>query len=70
MRLANYDGRSSIAVTSADGSDHVVDVESASRGALPSDPMVLSNLANHGALAGIAGAARGWRSIHRASPCS
>ncbi len=57
MRLANYDGRSSIAVMSADGSDHVVDVESASRGALPSDPMVLSDLANHGALAGIAGAA-------------
>jgi len=57
MRLANYDGRSSIAVTSADGSDHAIDVESASRGELSSDPMVLSDLANHASLADIVGRA-------------
>ena len=57
MRLANYDGRSAIAVTSADGSDHAIDVESASGRALSSDPMVLADLANHASLADIAGAA-------------
>ena len=54
MRLANYDGRSSIAVVSSDGRDHVIDVESASNGALTSDPMVLCDLANHDSLADIA----------------
>jgi hypothetical protein len=42
MRLANLDGRAVIAL---DG--HAVDVEQASGGALRSDPMLLSELANH-----------------------
>ena len=49
MRLANHDGRATIVV---DG--HAVDVEQASGGALGSDPMVLSDLANHAALRAIA----------------
>jgi 2,4-didehydro-3-deoxy-L-rhamnonate hydrolase len=57
MRLANYDGRSSIAVVSSDGRDHVIDVESASNGVLTPDPMVLCDLANHDSLADIAAAA-------------
>jgi len=56
MRLANYEGRSSIAVVSSDGRDHVIDVESASNGGLAPDPMVLCDLANHDSLAGIAAA--------------
>ena len=54
MRLANYDGRSSIALVSTAGSDHVVDVETASNGELASDPMVLCDLANHPSLAALA----------------
>ncbi|HEX6656581.1 MAG TPA: fumarylacetoacetate hydrolase family protein [Ilumatobacter sp.] len=57
MRLANYDGRSSIAVSSTDGSDRVIDVQSATDGVLSSDPMLLSDLANHGSLADIASTA-------------
>lgn len=45
MRLANYGGRASIIVD-----EKVVDVEKASGGSLGSDPMLLSDLANHGAL--------------------
>ena len=49
MILANVGGRASIIV---DG--HAVDVEQASGGALGSDPMVLSDLANHDALRALA----------------
>ena len=49
MILANVGGRASVIV---DG--HAVDVEQASSGALPSDPMVLSDLANHDALRALA----------------
>ncbi len=42
MRLANYKGRAAIVVRG-----HVVDVEHATGGQLGSDPMVLSDLANH-----------------------
>lgn len=49
MRLANYAGRASIIVD-----NHVIDVERASSAALPSDPMVLSNLAHHPALRDLA----------------
>lgn len=52
MRLANLDGR---AVIVLDG--RAVDVEQASDGRLSSDPMVLSDLANHDALRAIAAAA-------------
>ena len=52
MILANVGGRASVIV---DG--HVVDVEQASDGALVSDPMVLSDLANHDALRALAAAA-------------
>jgi 2,4-diketo-3-deoxy-L-fuconate hydrolase len=48
MRLANYAGRATIVV---DG--HAVDVEQASDGQLGSDPMLLSDLANHEALRAI-----------------
>ena len=54
MRLANYDGRSSIALSSTAGTDHVIDVESASDGELSADPMVLSALDNHRTLAALA----------------
>ena len=54
MRLANYEGRSSIVVSSPAGTDHVIDVETASTGELAADPMVLSDLANHTSLAAIA----------------
>src|SRR5262245_22569350 len=56
MRLANYEGRGAIVLRSGDD-DHVVDIESASDGALSSDPMVLSDLSNHSSLAEIAAAA-------------
>ena len=49
MRLANYAGRASIVID-----DHVIDVETASGATLPSDPMVLSDLAHHPALRDIA----------------
>jgi 2-keto-4-pentenoate hydratase/2-oxohepta-3-ene-1,7-dioic acid hydratase in catechol pathway len=49
MRLANCDGRATIVV---DG--RAVDVERASAGVLGSDPMLLSNLGNHGALRDLA----------------
>lgn len=52
MRLANLSGR---AVVVVDG--HAVDVEQASSGRLSSDPMVLSDLANHAELRAIAAAA-------------
>ena len=45
MRLANYGGRASIIVD-----ERVIDVEKASGGSLGSDPMLLSDLANHAAL--------------------
>ena len=57
MRLANYDGRGSIALRAADGDDRVVDVESASEGRLSSDPMALSDLSHHRSLAEIASSA-------------
>lgn len=49
MRLANYAGRATIVV---DG--RAVDVERASNGTLASDPMVLSDLANHDSLRSLA----------------
>ena len=49
MRLANYRGRATIVI---DG--FAVDVQQASDGALSSDPMLLSDLANHDALRAIA----------------
>jgi len=52
MRLANYGGRATIVV---DG--HAIDVEQASDSELSSDPMLLSDLANHDALRAIAAAA-------------
>ena len=52
MRLANLDGR---AVIVLDG--HAVDVERASDGRLSSDPMELSDLANHDILRAVAAAA-------------
>ena len=52
MRLANLDGRAVIVI---DG--HAVDVEQASDGRLGSDPMLLSDLANHDELRVIAAAA-------------
>ena len=54
MRLANYDGRSAIAMLSSDGTDHVIDVESATHGGLSSDPMVLCDLDNHEVLRSLA----------------
>jgi len=57
MRLANYGGRAAIALESTSGDDHVADVEQATKGGISSDPMVLSDLANHAALADIARAA-------------
>jgi 2,4-diketo-3-deoxy-L-fuconate hydrolase len=45
MRLANYEGRATIAL---DG--RAVDVERASNGTLSSDPMVLADLGNHDGL--------------------
>lgn len=53
MRLANYRGRATIVI---DG--FAVDVQQASDGSLGSDPMLLSDLANHAALRAIADAAR------------
>lgn len=63
MRLANYEGRATIVV---DG--HGIDVEQASGGALSSDPMVLSDLANHDALRALAAAATPgeWPAINEA----
>ncbi len=52
MRLANHDGRGTIVL---DG--RAVDVERTSGGALGSDPMLLSALANHAALRELAEAA-------------
>ena len=52
MILANVDGRAAIIV---DG--HVVDVERASDGSMGSDPMLLSDLANHDALRTVAASA-------------
>ncbi len=52
MRLANLGGRATIVI---DG--RAVDVEQASDGRLGSDPMLLSDLANHDALRAIAGSA-------------
>lgn len=52
MRLANYEGRSTIVVAG-----RAVDVERASHGTLSSDPMVLSDLAHHDALRTIANTA-------------
>ncbi len=49
MRLANLSGRATIVV---DG--RAIDVATASAGALSSDPMVLSDLANHDALRNLA----------------
>lgn len=54
MRLANLGGRAVIVI---DG--HAVDVEQASDGRLGSDPMLLSDLANHDALRAIAASADG-----------
>lgn len=51
MRLANYAGRATIVL---DG--HAIDVEQASGEQLGSDPMLLSDLANHDALRAIAAA--------------
>ncbi len=64
MRLANYQGRATIVV---DG--RAVDVERASDGALGSDPMLLSNLANHDALRALAAAASPaeWPQLDEAS---
>jgi 2-keto-4-pentenoate hydratase/2-oxohepta-3-ene-1,7-dioic acid hydratase in catechol pathway len=52
MRLANLSGRATIVV---DG--RAIDVATASAGALSSDPMVLSDLANHDALRNLAASA-------------
>jgi len=52
MRLANHDGRATIVIEG-----RAVDVERASGGALGSDPMLLSDLANHAALRDLAAAA-------------
>ena len=52
MKLANYQGRATVVV-----GGHAVDVERASGGSLGSDPMLLSDLANHTALRAIAAAA-------------
>ena len=52
MRLANVGGRASIVL-----GDRVLDVEQASGGALPSDPMVLADLSRHGSLAELTAAA-------------
>ncbi|MEZ5273139.1 MAG: fumarylacetoacetate hydrolase family protein [Ilumatobacteraceae bacterium] len=52
MRLANYQGRATIVVQG-----RAVDVEKASNGAMGSDPMLLSDLANHDDLRVIAAAA-------------
>ena len=52
MRLANLMGRATIVV---DG--RAIDVQRASNGALADDPMLLSDLANHGALRALADSA-------------
>ncbi len=52
MRLANLSGRATIVVEG-----HAIDVATASAGALSSDPMVLSDLANHDALRSLAASA-------------
>lgn len=56
MRLANVNGRATIVVGPADAR-RAVDVETASNGSLGSDPMLLSDLANHEALRSLAAAA-------------
>jgi 2,4-diketo-3-deoxy-L-fuconate hydrolase len=52
MRLANNDGRATIVIEG-----RAVDVERASGGSLGSDPMLLSDLANHDTLRALAAAA-------------
>ena len=63
MRLANYDGRATIVVQG-----RAVDVEKASNGAMGSDPMLLSDLANHDDLRVIASAAdaAAWPAVDEA----
>lgn len=56
MRLANLSGRATIVVGPSD-SPRALDVETASGGALSSDPMVLSDLAHHDALRALEAAA-------------
>ena len=58
MRLANHGGRATIVVGDRAATDRAVDVEQASDGALPSDPMMLSDLGHHDALRGLAAAVR------------
>jgi 2-keto-4-pentenoate hydratase/2-oxohepta-3-ene-1,7-dioic acid hydratase in catechol pathway len=53
MRLANYQGRATII-----SEGRAVDVQRASGGSLGSDPMLLSDLANHDALRAVASGAR------------
>jgi 2-keto-4-pentenoate hydratase/2-oxohepta-3-ene-1,7-dioic acid hydratase in catechol pathway len=57
MRLANLAGRAAIVVSDGDGHDRVIDVEQAGSGRLGSDPMLLSHLEHHPALAELATAA-------------
>jgi 2-keto-4-pentenoate hydratase/2-oxohepta-3-ene-1,7-dioic acid hydratase in catechol pathway len=52
MRLANYDGRATIVIEG-----RAIDVAEASNRSLTKDPMMLSNLAHHGALRAVAAAA-------------
>jgi 2,4-didehydro-3-deoxy-L-rhamnonate hydrolase len=57
MRLANLSGRATVVVTDADGTARALDVAESSGGSLPSDPMVLADLANHDALRALAASA-------------
>jgi 2-keto-4-pentenoate hydratase/2-oxohepta-3-ene-1,7-dioic acid hydratase in catechol pathway len=56
MRLANYANRASIVVDDGDRQDRVIDVDEASSKRLGSDPMLLSDLGRHPALAELAAA--------------
>jgi len=57
MRFANVQGRSTLVIAGPDGTDHAVDIETASGGSLGSDPAVYVDLANHAALAALASSA-------------
>ncbi|MCU1502081.1 MAG: fumarylacetoacetate hydrolase family protein [Ilumatobacteraceae bacterium] len=63
MRLANHDGRATIVIEG-----RAVDVERASGGGLGSDPMLLSDLANHAVLRDLAAAAKpaDWPALEEA----
>lgn len=57
MRFANLNGRGVLVVADTAGTDHAIDIERATNGALGSDPAVYVHLDHHAALADVAATA-------------